>query len=273
MARAIGSTRAATVKKRLPADPTPRPGLPPWVHRPLPRAPPRQPGEGHAAARAGPSRGLRGTNPQHRVVPFYTATAVPYRSAVDTRYALRDWRNFFGADAAVANVTYEAQQRFIAYLRARGCSDGYIHRILATGRTAINRAYKFGEVSSVPYIINVRPGPARDRVLSVEEMARLFDAAEMDHLFMWLLVSCNTLARPEVACELTRFQIDFDNRLVHLNPKGRPQTKKYRPSVPLTETLLPWLRAGQSEYIVSYWGDRVRSIKRGFEAMVPARGP
>ncbi len=45
------------------ADRTTSRRLTPWVHRPLPRAPPRQPCEGHAAARAGPSRGLPGRPP------------------------------------------------------------------------------------------------------------------------------------------------------------------------------------------------------------------
>lgn len=55
-----GFMRAIDEANRPPADPTTSPRLPPWAHRTLPRAPPRQPIERHAAARAGPSRGLRG---------------------------------------------------------------------------------------------------------------------------------------------------------------------------------------------------------------------
>jgi len=69
--------------------------------------------------------------------------------------------------------------------------------------------------------------------------------------------------------ELTRFQLDFDNRLVRLNPEGRKQTKKYRPTVPMTDTILPWLRQVKTNYIVTYHGDRTHSVKKTFQRLGP----
>ncbi len=58
--------------------------LPPWAHRPLPSAPPRQPDSTRpAAARVAPSRGLRGHNPQ--VALFLRRPLDPFCSAVDTK--------------------------------------------------------------------------------------------------------------------------------------------------------------------------------------------
>ena len=83
---------------------------------------------------------------------------------------------------------------------------------------------------------------------------------------MYCLIAFNTLARPEAILELKVFQIDFENRLIQLNPPGRRQTKKYRPVVPATATLLPWLRTVKNGNIVSYFGREVSSIKTAYRA-------
>ena len=49
--------------------------LPPWAHRPLPRAPRPLPAEGQSTPRVGPSRGLRGQAPHRtKVAHFCSAT-------------------------------------------------------------------------------------------------------------------------------------------------------------------------------------------------------
>jgi len=53
-------------------------------------------------------------------------------------------------------------------------------------------------------------------------------------------------------------------RLISLNPKGRKQTKKYRPVVPISNTLLPWLEACENERYVLYNGKAVASVKKSF---------
>ena len=55
------------------------------------------------------------------------------------------------------------------------------------------------------------------------------------------MISLNTLARPDAVLDLGPAQVDIKRRLIKLNPDGRKQTKKYRPVVPISETLLPWL--------------------------------
>jgi integrase len=77
--------------------------------------------------------------------------------------------------------------------------------------------------------------------LTLDEMKSLWDAKMPDHLRVYLVLAINTLARPEALFELRRAQIDIEHRLLHLNPEGRVQTKKYRPALPITDTLLPWL--------------------------------
>jgi integrase len=66
--------------------------------------------------------------------------------------------------------------------------------------------------------------------LKIAELARLLAAAP-DHLRLMLMILIGTSCRPEAALELTGDQLDFDDRLIDLNPRGRAQTKKFRPVV------------------------------------------
>lgn len=113
----------------------------------------------------------------------------------------------------------------------------------------------------MPYVAPIQPGLPRDRILSMGEVMALLEAVEHNHLLMFVLVALNTLARPEAVRELTVFQIDFEHRLIDLNPRGRRQTKKYRPVVPITETLLPWLRSASSEYVVNWFGRPISGVR------------
>ena len=184
-------------------------------------------------------------------------------SAPAARIASRYWLDHFRG-ATVADLNGNAIDDFISWLRKQGHSTGYINRTLATGRAALNRAHKKREIRSVPYIQSAGETPTRQRVLSLEEVGALFDAAQSEHVFMFLMVAFNTLARPGAVLDLTRFQVDFDERTIDLNPTGRRQTKKYRPIVPITDTLLPWLRAARTDHVVSYYGRRVANIKTAF---------
>ncbi len=94
------------------------------------------------------------------------------------------------------------------------------------------------------------------------EMAGLLDAAE-PHLRVFLMVAATTLGRPEAVLALTKFQCDFERRLIHMNPPGRRQTKKRRPTVPMTGTIRPWLESAEGN-IVQYKGRPIKSIKKAF---------
>ena len=151
------------------------------------------------------------------------------------------------------------------HLSSQGLSDGYIGRILRVGKAAMNRAYKFGEIASVPYIPAGSTGGVRERVLTLDESAALFNAVESDHVLMYLLIAFNTLARPEAILELKKFQVNFNDRIIQMNPPGRQQTKKLRPTLPITDTLFPWLRKAKTDVLVNWKGKSIKSIRRAFE--------
>jgi integrase len=66
--------------------------------------------------------------------------------------------------------------------------------------------------------------------------------------------------------------VDLDNRLLHLNPAGRRQTKKYRPIVPITDVLLPFLVGVRADRIVNWHGKPIKSVKKGFRTIVRRAG-
>ena len=172
----------------------------------------------------------------------------------------------------VSDVSVDRKEDFVRNLQKNGLSNGYISRILSVGKAALNRAYRRQEIRNVPYIVTVKSPPPRDRVLTPEETATLFNAIESEHVFMFCLTAFNTLACPVAILELTQFQIRMDDWLIELNPRGREQTKKYRSAVPITRTFFPWLQQLDTEHVVSYKGRRVNSIKTAWRALTDRAG-
>lgn len=199
------------------------------------------------------------------LVRYYEGHAKHIPSRVQAEIALRGWSDFFPG-LLVSELTPERIEAFIQSMREKGLSDGYISRTLSTGKAALNRAFKRQEVLRVPYIPLLPSGHPRDRRLSLEESAALFDGCKTDHLFLFLLLAFSTLARPAALLELKRQQIDFENRLINLNQPGRRQTKKYRPSLPMAGVLQPWLAQTEGEQIIAYHGKPIASIKTAFVA-------
>ena len=199
------------------------------------------------------------------LVRYYQHQARYLLSAEAARYSLRKWSDFFAA-ALVSDVTAERQREFVASMRAQSLSDGYIRRTLAVGQAALNRAHREGEIVAVPHIdLGLAPeSEPRERILSVEEAARLLATADLDHLKMYLMLAFGTAARPAAILELTTFQVDCDARLIRLNPHERRQTKKRRPTVPMCNALLPFLRGLPAGPVVHYNGRPLNSIKSAF---------
>jgi integrase len=200
------------------------------------------------------------------LVRYFQHQATKLASAEAAHCALKKWNSYFG-EATVSDVTADHQRRFVAWLKGQGLSDGYVRRTLAVGKAAIGRALREGEIATAPTIsLALAPeGEPRERLLSSTEAAALLNAADVDHLRLYLLLAFGTAARPSAILELTTFQIDCDARLIRLNPPGRKQTKKRRPTLPICDTLLPYLRALPPGPVVSYNGRPIKSIDTAFE--------
>lgn len=203
------------------------------------------------------------------LVRYWEHHARSLPSAETAKIALSYWSDFFPG-ATVAEVTPGRQREFMEWLRTSGKhprSDGYIKRVMTVGKSALNRAHREGEITSVPYILPGEDAPARDLVLTLEDSGALWLATELAHERMMLALLYGTLARPEAALALRRESVDFARRLIAQNPPGRKQTKKYRPTVPICDFLLPWLEAAPVGPLVVWRGKPIASFKTAWRAL------
>jgi integrase len=203
------------------------------------------------------------------LVRYWEQHAKTLASAEMIKVSLRYWTEHFGA-AMVSEITKHRQREFVKWLHASGKkprSDGYIKRILTDGKSALNWAWKEGEIESVPFILPGVDSPARERVLTVEESSALWSAARRPHEVMMLALLYCTLARPEAALELRREFVDFDRRLLNQNPPGRRQTKKHRPTVPVCATLLTTLQGAPEGPLVTWRGQPIASFKTAWRKL------
>jgi integrase len=202
------------------------------------------------------------------------AHKLPSAKAVKTSLGL--WTEFWG-EATVSDITVHKQEAFMVWLKAKGYKNGYIARVIGVGRAALRRAWKYEEITSVPYIFNEADRSDTERAprLTMDDMRALITAATRGpkHVYIYLMLAINTLGRPGAILELSPSQADFDNGLLDLNPKGRKRTKKGRPIVPMTDTLRPILLplSNQGRY-VEYNGEELKLILRPFKALAEAAG-
>lgn len=124
------------------------------------------------------------------------------------------------------------------------------------------------EIAKVTGLPRSRP---RDFIPSDAQLAAFLDATydstdekdtrEREHIFRYCIIALNTWARPEAICELNvSTQVDFSNGIVDLNPKGRTQNNKYRPTIRLTDNLRGWLLEWDQERPISYMGHPVKEV-------------
>jgi integrase len=213
-----------------------------------------------------------------RVLTLYYqeyAKAIPSGRIVPEH--MRIWLEFWQA-ATLAEMTLDRQVQFRAWLATeRRYANSTIKRILTTGAAAVNRAWKTGIIRYPVKIIEVEGSTEakepRGRALTPGEIAKLFDAIEQEPLFRYCLILLATYCRAEPPHDLRGAGLDFRHRLIFLNPRGRPQNKKYRPTVKM-----PWFIAehfagiGPDDYLLTGTPTPVKDLKKGFYLAVERAG-
>jgi integrase len=176
------------------------------------------------------------------------------------------------ADTAISDFGGPAQTAFVAQLHRRGYAAGYVKRTFATVKAAILWAHRAEIITAVPAFIRGLPdGEPRERIMSIDELARLWDAAEQPHMQAFIMGMICTVGRPAAVLELTRFWCDFERGTLDLNPQGRERTNKRRPVLPMANALRPWL-ASCDGHLVEYRGKPVRKINAVFRNVRAAAG-
>jgi integrase len=195
---------------------------------------------------------------------YYSEHASKLPSRLAAKYAIATLREFC-EDYVVADFRKRTQEEIASKLRERGQSEGYISRIFSVARAALRRAFDNEEIASIPPFIKLRRGEPRERVLSLSEAAALFNVANGEAQFFYLMLSFATGARPTAILELTRAQADIERKLIRLNPAGRAQSKKRRPVVPMADALIPWISAAGGCHLINYGGKKYS--KAGWDAI------
>ncbi|MEW9573800.1 tyrosine-type recombinase/integrase [Rhodanobacter sp. Si-c] len=172
------------------------------------------------------------------------------------------WREYWGDTRTITDLTAGAQEDFTTWLSSKGYSDGYVRRVIGVGQTALNRSWKRGEVRQVPFVQLPQGGEAYPHHASRAQLVTLLNTPMPKHMRTYTLIRLCTGCRGDAALDLQPFQVQWDDKLIHLNPAGRRQTKKYRPVVPLTRVLAAHLKTcSAASHYVNWCGRPVGSIR------------
>lgn len=196
------------------------------------------------------------------ILAYYHQHAVNVRAGSRIKYQLGHIQSFFDGMTVEEACNPKNIERFQQHLLGLKLKPSYINNILIIIRAAINRAWKRGELDKQFFISSVKEGASEPKgtPLKPSEIATLFDAAGK-HVQAMIMLGIGTGARPEAVCELKWEQIDFEAGIIDLNPRGRAQTNKHRPTVKMAPLLREWLeqQPRACDYVV-HW--RAKPIHR-----------
>lgn len=165
---------------------------------------------------------------------------------------------------------------------ANGVKLATVSKELSVLRAALIWAKKNARLISVPDVIVPPKQPGKDRWLTRSEVARLLWEARRDprsrlHLPLFILIALYTGARTEAILTLKWFpQVDLDRGVIDFNPPGRAHTKKGRAIPPIHPRLRWFLERARartnSPYVLSYFGEPIKRIVKGFRAAAKRAG-
>ena len=175
----------------------------------------------------------------------------------------------------VSEMTQAKQRQFIKWLGEKGHSTGYVKKIVGIISGAMGYAVENDMLLVRPSVLMARGKiaemvnkPVRNpiRRLDIPELAKLLDTVEMPHLFRYMMIAYNTLARPTAILELTKDRVT--DGLISLNPVDRRQTKKHRPTIRLTDTLASWIKAWDADpnpLLIHFHGKAIEETRMGIQ--------
>lgn len=154
-------------------------------------------------------------------------------------------------------------------------------RELAVLSAAINFACKYQLIGYDEKCFIPKPpaGEGKDRWLSKDEASRLLSECAMppdiddDTIadeYIFSMLGLHTAARTDAIVSLTWQQVDFENEVIHYNPKGRRKTNKRRASVPMSGIIVSLMeqvwdqRDTDSDYVFGGSAVRRRAVRYRF---------
>lgn len=203
-----------------------------------------------------------------QIMEAYLADKADKPSHDRMKWAWERLKDHFGA-LRPDQITREQCRAYVAKRRRRGRGDNTIRKELTTLRSALNWTDK-----NSPAVIEMPPMPnPREVFIDRAQFQQLYDAAKAPHVKLFLLLAWFTAGRKEAILSLTWEQIDFKRGVVDL---GAGVGNKGRAKPPMSQTLknalLESKKAAVTDYVVEWAGDRVKSIRKGFDTAAAAAG-
>lgn len=193
---------------------------------------------------------------------YYSQHSQSTRSSGPNRRALELVLEVMTPGLCVADYTLIEQKRIAAHLKQKGLSAGYSRRVMGIAAAALNWSWKNGEIDKQMPITLPPEGEGRQRTMTIEEMAKLWDAEMPPHMRLFVALLIGTASRPEALLQLTREQCDLTHGIIDLNPPGRERTKKRRPRVPIAHFLRPFIEAAGPGPLITYHGKPIAKINK-----------
>lgn len=112
------------------------------------------------------------------------------------------------------------------------------------------------------------PSMPRDWLPTFKQLGQFIDAIDkrQENLFRFVILALNTWARPEAIIDLRPGkQVNREFGTLNLNPPGRRQTKKYRPTIRLTANLTGWLDEWGGDAPMIWDGKPITTMKKTFK--------
>lgn len=215
-------------------------------------------------------------------------------SAPDSiRFAWNNLKVHFGA-MTLADITQDAvddyEEKRAEGAIGRPAKASTVRKELVSLRACLNYCAesrhrpKILDKADLPDFDLPPEGDPKDRWLKTNEIKALYVSAaklRTDHRltrcerFLWLALE--TAARKQAILDLTWDRVDFETGVIHYDVPGRKKTKKRRPSVAISDTLLPVLHRAHKErkgdLVLDHGGSVWASVQIVVErsGLVPAR--
>jgi integrase len=176
--------------------------------------------------------------------------------------------------------TNNAGQITVQHVRTISSVEDSIHQLRAVLNFAVKKQRSDAKPLFTTKTRSVVSKPIRTRASLDQLAAMVAYAAEPDKrregLLRFLVASICTAARPDTLFDMSidpeRCQYDSVQNTFDLNPHGRTQTKKYRPVVPVLPPLKYLIETTTSEWVIHYYGRRVRDVRSSWRTMISDLG-
>ncbi|WDA11633.1 tyrosine-type recombinase/integrase [Paracoccus marcusii] len=165
-----------------------------------------------------------------------------------------------------------------SYARMRmdkGISQGSVHTELGHLRSAMTFAERARIIDAAPYIERPAKPTPKERFLRKDEIQLLIDSTEAPHIALAIHLLFATAGRVGAILDLTWDRVDLDRGVINLRLDDA-RTRKGRAIVPINRGLMAALQTAQaaalSDYVVEWGGERIASMRKGFEGAVTRAG-